>query len=137
MHVEDQVYVLKSEKYLLYFLIKSTFVKYEYWFRVKLYYLKKYCFVQIYWKTSLVLTTLTYLPTSIVTALSSVEFEKVLPIIKIYKTFTTLWVLLKEQARFYIKIFLLGLIESIHGQHPVLHQDNQGPENTYIAFKKL
>jgi AraC family transcriptional activator of pobA len=30
VHVEDQVYVLKSEKYLLYFLIKSTFVKYEY-----------------------------------------------------------------------------------------------------------
>jgi AraC family transcriptional activator of pobA len=47
-------------------------------------------------------------------------------------------VLLKEQARFYIKIFLLGLIESIHGQHPVLHQDNQGPDqNTYIAFKNF
>jgi hypothetical protein len=36
VHVEDQVYVLKSGKYLLYFLIKSTFVKYEYWFRGKI-----------------------------------------------------------------------------------------------------
>jgi AraC family transcriptional activator of pobA len=41
----------------------------------------------------------------------------------------------KEQARFYIKIFLLGLIESIHGQHPVLqHESNQ---QVYIGFKKL
>lgn len=41
----------------------------------------------------------------------------------------------KEQARFYIKVFLLGLIESIHGQHPVLqHETNQ---HVYMDFKKL
>ncbi|MBS7229445.1 AraC family transcriptional regulator [Flavobacterium psychroterrae] len=41
----------------------------------------------------------------------------------------------KEQARFYIKVFLLGLIESIHGQHPVLLQ--KANQHVYIGFKKL
>lgn len=73
------------------------------------------------------------------TALSSHEFEQVLPIIKnIQDIYNAPSLVKKEQARFYIKIFLLGLIESIHGQHPVLHQDTQGPDqNAYIAFKKL
>lgn len=73
------------------------------------------------------------------TGLSSLEFEQVLPIIKnIQDIYNTPSLVKKEQARFYIKIFLLGLIESIHGQHPVLHHDTQGPDqNTYIAFKKL
>jgi AraC family transcriptional activator of pobA len=73
------------------------------------------------------------------TALSSTEFEQVLPIIKnIQDIYSAPSLVKKEQARFYIKIFLLGLIESIHGQYPVLHLDTQGPDqNTYIAFKKL
>ena len=73
------------------------------------------------------------------TALSSHEFEQVLPIIKnIQDIYNAPSLVKKEQGRFYIKIFLLGLIESIHGQHPVLHQDTQGPDqNAYIAFKKL
>ncbi|TDD98662.1 AraC family transcriptional regulator [Flavobacterium cellulosilyticum] len=73
------------------------------------------------------------------TALSSLEFEQVLPIIKnIQDIYNTPSLVKKEQARFYIKIFLLGLIESIHGQHPVLHHDAQGPnQHTYIEFKKL
>ena len=73
------------------------------------------------------------------TALSSPEFKKVLPIIKnIQDIYNAPSLVKKEQARFYIKIFLLGLIESIHGQHPVLHHDTQGPnQNIYIAFKKL
>lgn len=73
------------------------------------------------------------------TALSSVEFEKVLPIINnIQDIYNAPSLVKKEQARFYIKIFLLGLIESIHGQHPVLHPETQGPDQSnYIAFKKL
>ena len=40
----------------------------------------------------------------------------------------------KEQARFYIKIFLLGLIELVHGQHPVLQHESD--KTLYIRFKK-
>lgn len=42
----------------------------------------------------------------------------------------------KEQARFYIKILLLSLIESIHGQHPVLGQ-HTNDQPLYIQFKKM
>lgn len=42
----------------------------------------------------------------------------------------------KEQARFRIKIFLLGLIESVHGLHPVLHKDT-ADQPLYVRFKKL
>jgi AraC family transcriptional activator of pobA len=41
----------------------------------------------------------------------------------------------KEQARFYIKIFLLGLIELVHGQHPVLQHESD--KTLYIRFKKM
>lgn len=41
----------------------------------------------------------------------------------------------KEQARFYIKILLLGLIESVHGQHPIIQQETD--KLVYIRFKKL
>ena len=41
----------------------------------------------------------------------------------------------KEQARFYIKILLLGLIELVHGQHPVLQHETD--KNLYIRFKKM
>lgn len=41
----------------------------------------------------------------------------------------------KEQARFYIKIFLLGLIELVHGQHPVLQHETD--KTLYIRFKKM
>lgn len=42
----------------------------------------------------------------------------------------------KEQARFFIKTFLLALIESVHGQHTVLEQ-NTIDQPLYIQFKKL
>lgn len=42
----------------------------------------------------------------------------------------------KEQARFYIKIFLLGLIESVHGLHPILNQKT-ADQPVYVRFKKL
>ncbi|MDM1063929.1 helix-turn-helix domain-containing protein [Empedobacter falsenii] len=42
----------------------------------------------------------------------------------------------KEQARFYIKTFLLELIESVHGQHPIIGKPSSN-QNLYIAFKKL
>ncbi|KFF24821.1 AraC family transcriptional regulator [Chryseobacterium vrystaatense] len=41
----------------------------------------------------------------------------------------------KEQARFYIKVFLLGLIESIHGLHPVLYKETTD-KPLYVRFKK-
>ncbi|AIM37650.1 AraC family transcriptional regulator [Sphingobacterium sp. ML3W] len=42
----------------------------------------------------------------------------------------------KEQARFHIKIFLLGLIESVHGLHPILYKETLD-KPIYIRFKKL
>jgi len=42
----------------------------------------------------------------------------------------------KEQARFHIKIFLLGLIESVHGLHPILHMETVD-KPIYVRFKKL
>ncbi|MCA6068069.1 AraC family transcriptional regulator [Chryseobacterium sp. RG1] len=42
----------------------------------------------------------------------------------------------KEQARFLIKIFLLGLIESVHGLHPILHKETTD-KPVYVQFKKL
>lgn len=42
----------------------------------------------------------------------------------------------KEQARFQIKIFLLGLIESVHGLHPILHKETTD-KPIYVRFKKL
>ena len=73
------------------------------------------------------------------TALANAEFESVLPIIKnIQDVYNAPSLVKKEQARFFIKIFLLGLIESVHGQHPVLQQDTQDAnQNIYIGFKKL
>lgn len=41
----------------------------------------------------------------------------------------------KEQGRFYIKILLLGLIESVHGQHPVFQHESD--KTLYIRFKKM
>lgn len=42
----------------------------------------------------------------------------------------------KEQARFYIKTFLLTLIESVHGKHPILAQQTVD-QPLYVQFKKL
>lgn len=42
----------------------------------------------------------------------------------------------KEQARFQIKIFLLGLIESVHGLQPILNTDT-ADKPIYIRFKQL
>ncbi|WP_286967288.1 helix-turn-helix domain-containing protein [Flavobacterium sp. UBA4854] len=41
----------------------------------------------------------------------------------------------KEQGRFYIKILLLGLIESVHGKHPVFQHESD--KTLYIRFKKM
>ncbi|MEN2403145.1 helix-turn-helix transcriptional regulator [Flavobacterium sp. MC2016-06] len=43
----------------------------------------------------------------------------------------------KEQARFFIKVFLLGLIESVHGQHPVFNPETESDKQVYFQFKKL
>ena len=41
----------------------------------------------------------------------------------------------KEQGRFYIKILLLGLIETIHGSHPLMHHD--ADRKMFVEFKKM
>lgn len=42
----------------------------------------------------------------------------------------------KEQARFYIRTFLLTLIESVHGKHPILAQQTVD-QPLYVQFEKL
>lgn len=70
------------------------------------------------------------------TALPNEEFDGAVSIIRnIENIYLNPSLIKKEQARFYIKVFLLGLIESIHGQHPVLHQKTN--QHVYIDFKKL
>ncbi|WP_291099797.1 MULTISPECIES: AraC family transcriptional regulator [unclassified Flavobacterium] len=70
------------------------------------------------------------------TALSNEEFEQGLALVKnIQSIYNNPSLVKKEQARFYIKVFLLGLIEAIHGQHPILHQKTN--QHVYIGFKKL
>lgn len=73
------------------------------------------------------------------TALSKHEFEQMLPIVRsIQEIYNIPSLVKKEQARFYIKIFLLGLIESVHGRHPVLHQETLlADQHLYLNFKKL
>ncbi|MFB9076218.1 helix-turn-helix domain-containing protein [Flavobacterium procerum] len=69
-------------------------------------------------------------------ALNKEEFKNALALVESIQTiYNSPTLVKKEQARFYIKIFLLGLIESIHGQHPILHQKTN--QHVYIAFKKL
>ncbi|WP_289661169.1 helix-turn-helix domain-containing protein [Flavobacterium panacagri] len=64
------------------------------------------------------------------------EFKNALVLVENIQTiYNSPTLVKKEQARFFIKIFLLGLIESIHGQHPILHQKTN--QHVYIAFKKL
>lgn len=70
--------------------------------------------------------------------LSEKEFNKSLVLIAdIQNIYNTPTLIKKEQARFYIKVLLLGLIESIHGQHPVLHQEKEADKLIYFRFKKL
>lgn len=71
------------------------------------------------------------------TILSQEDFEQSLNAIKIIKgIYENPSLIKKEQARFQIKIFLLGLIESVHGLHPILNNDSVD-KPIYIRFKKL
>lgn len=70
------------------------------------------------------------------TALTDEEFKRNITLVdNIQSIYNNPSLIKKEQARFFIKIFLLGLIESVHGQHPVLHQKTN--QHLYIDFKKL
>ncbi|MFP3591279.1 AraC family transcriptional regulator [Chryseobacterium sp. SIMBA_038] len=71
------------------------------------------------------------------TILSPEDFEQSLHAIEIIKgIYQKPSLIKKEQARFHIKIFLLGLIESIHGLHPILHKET-ADKPIYVRFKKL
>lgn len=71
------------------------------------------------------------------TILSNEDFERSLDSIKIIKEiYQKPSLIKKEQARFLIKIFLLGLIESVHGLHPILNQET-ADKPVYVRFKKL
>lgn len=70
------------------------------------------------------------------TILPAKEFERSMHLLKmIWDIYINPSLIKKEQARFYIKIFLLGLIESIHGLHPVLYKETTD-KPLYIQFKK-
>ncbi|AZA55318.1 AraC family transcriptional regulator [Chryseobacterium sp. G0201] len=71
------------------------------------------------------------------TILSPEDFEQSLHEIEIIKgIYQKPSLIKKEQARFHIKIFLLGLIESVHGLHPILHKETVD-KPIYVRFKKL
>lgn len=71
------------------------------------------------------------------TFLPTAEFTESLQLIALIQSiYENPSLIRKEQARFYIKIFLLKLIESVHGQHPVLGQPTQD-QLLYLQFKKL
>ena len=71
------------------------------------------------------------------TILSAEDFEQSVNAIRIIKgIYEHPSLIKKEQARFLIKIFLLGLIESVHGLHPILHKETVD-KPIYVRFKKL
>ena len=71
------------------------------------------------------------------TILSAEDFEQSVNAIRIIKgIYEHPSLIKKEQARFQIKIFLLGLIESVHGLHPILHKETVD-KPIYVRFKKL
>nr|WP_315034440.1 helix-turn-helix transcriptional regulator [uncultured Chryseobacterium sp.] len=71
------------------------------------------------------------------TVLSSEDFQQSLHSISIIQgIYKQPSLIKKEQARFQIKIFLLSLIESVHGLHPVLHKET-ADKPIYVRFKKL
>ncbi|SDI88631.1 AraC family transcriptional regulator [Chryseobacterium jejuense] len=71
------------------------------------------------------------------TVLSPEEFQQSLYLISIIQgIYQQPSLIKKEQARFQIKIFLLGLIESVHGLHPILHKET-ADKPIYVRFKKL
>ncbi|MDN3692869.1 helix-turn-helix transcriptional regulator [Chryseobacterium tructae] len=71
------------------------------------------------------------------TILSSEDFQQSLYTISIIQGIYQYPSLIKkEQTRFHIKIFLLGLIESVHGLHPILHKETTD-KPIYVRFKKL
>ncbi|MGE8552587.1 MAG: AraC family transcriptional regulator [Chryseobacterium jejuense] len=71
------------------------------------------------------------------TVLSPEDFKQSLYLISIIQgIYQQPSLIKKEQARFQIKIFLLGLIESVHGLHPILHKET-ADKPIYVRFKKL
>jgi AraC family transcriptional activator of pobA len=71
------------------------------------------------------------------TILSSEDFQQSLYLISIIQgIYQQPSLIKKEQARFQIKIFLLGLIESVHGLHPILYKET-ADKPVYVRFKKL
>lgn len=71
------------------------------------------------------------------TVLSLAEFAESIHTIRLIKNiYEHPSLVRKEEARFYIKILLLKLIESVHGQHPILGNKTTD-QPLYIEFKKL
>ncbi|UZR96862.1 helix-turn-helix domain-containing protein [Chondrinema litorale] len=68
--------------------------------------------------------------------LTEEDFEQTLAhTYAIEKIYATPSLIKKEQARFYIKILLLGIIEALHGEIPMLHLESD--KLLYIQFKKV
>lgn len=70
------------------------------------------------------------------TLLSSDEFQATLrQTVFIAEIYSSPSLIKREQARFHIKILLLGLIETVHGDHPlILHEADR---LHYMKFKKM
>lgn len=140
IHIEDKVYLLKSGKISIVFPDQIHFLSNQSSdLSGKIILFEEVLFCSDILKNELSAYNVNLSEQLNCTALSNPEFEKTLPIIKnIQAIYTAPSLIKKEQARFFIKIFLLGLIESVHGQHPVLHHDTQSAnQQVYMAFKKL
>lgn len=140
IHIEDKIYALNSGKISIAFPEQIHFLSnYSNDITGKIILFEEVLFCSDILKNELSAYNVNLSAHLNCTALSKPEFEQVLPIVQnIHDIYNIPSLVRKEQARFYIKIFLLGLIESVHGQHPVLNQESAlTNQHLYIAFKKL
>ncbi|WP_116788676.1 AraC family transcriptional regulator [Flavobacterium psychrotrophum] len=140
IHIEDKIHLLKSGKISIIFPDQVHFVSnLSDDLNGKIILFEEVLFCSDILKNELSVYNVNLATHLNCTVLSNPEFEKSLPLIKdIQDIYNAPSLVKKEQARFYIKVFLLGLIEIIHGQHPVLqHDTHDANQNTYIGFKKL
>ncbi|AWK05771.1 AraC family transcriptional regulator [Flavobacterium crocinum] len=137
IHIEDNVFNLKSEKISIVFPDQINFISNpDSDLKAKIILFEEVLFCSDILKNELSPYNVNLSANLNCNALNTEEFQHALTLVESIQTiYNSPTLVKKEQARFYIKIFLLGLIESIHGQHPILHQKTN--QHVYIAFKKL
>lgn len=138
LHIESKVYPLKSGKISVIFPEQVHFISdLSHEVKGKLILFEEILFCSDILKNELS-TYNVHLSTHLnCTMLSSDDFKQSLHLIQnIQEIYQRPSLIRKEQARFQIKIFLLGLIESVHGLHPILHKET-ADKPLYVLFKKL